>query len=264
MIGAVETIAGLISGKTALVAGWLGLVFVAERYVPQAQPLAGTDGHGFRRLGRNLALWAINTILSPLIVLPVTAWAAGNVLLERPAWWSGWWGLGLDLIVLDGLIYWWHRANHELPPLWRFHEVHHLDRFLDSTSALRFHFGEVLLSAAVRAGAILLLGFALSSILVFETILLAATIFHHSNLSLPPALERALAQVIVTPSIHWVHHHKLRADTDSNYSTVFSFWDRLFGTRSPTQRSLAMPIGVEGQDERPLAQLFLRPFRPRR
>ena len=88
--------------------------------------------------------------------------------------------------LLDGLIYWWHRANHEWPLLWRFHVVHHLDRFLDATSAIRFHFGEVLISATARAGAIVLLGFPLASILAFETLVLIATVFHHSNLRLPP------------------------------------------------------------------------------
>jgi len=256
-----ETIAGLINAKAAGVVVWLGIFFIAERLLPQAPP---PDEPGHDRLGRNGGLWLINVVLSPLVVLPLTAWAAGHGLVARPAWWSGWWAVGLDLVVLDGLIYWWHRANHELPPLWRFHGVHHLDRFLDSTSALRFHFGEVLLSAAVRAAVIVLLGLPLASILVFESALLAATIFHHSNLRLPHAFERRLALILVTPSIHWVHHHRHRADTDSNYSTIFSLWDRLFGSRSATIRTPAMPIGIEDEDDLPLAQLLLRPFRRRR
>jgi sterol desaturase/sphingolipid hydroxylase (fatty acid hydroxylase superfamily) len=73
-------------------------------------------------------------------------------------------------------------------------------------------------------------------------------------------LERALSRVFITPSIHWVHHHAVRRDTDSNYGTLFSFWDPLFGTRSATARTLDMPIGVEGQAEPPLLRLFARPF----
>jgi len=164
-------------------------------------------------------------------------------------------------VMLDFLVYWWHRANHEWPLLWRFHEVHHLDRFLDSTTAIRFHFGEVLLSAAARAVVVLLLGFPFASIVAFESLLLCATIFHHSNLRLPAGFERALSLVVITPGIHWVHHHAARADTDSNYGTLFSFWDRIFRTRSPNRRTPAMPIGVEGQGERALPALLVRPFR---
>jgi len=165
-------------------------------------------------------------------------------------------------VLLDFLIFWWHRANHELPLLWRFHVVHHLDRTLDTTSAVRFHFGEVLLSAVARAAAIVVLAFPLASVLVFETLLLAAAIFHHSNLRLPPRLEAALSRLVITPSIHWVHHRPVRADTDSNYGTVLSVWDRLFATRSPTRRRPDQPIGVEGQAELTLPALLLRPFRP--
>jgi sterol desaturase/sphingolipid hydroxylase (fatty acid hydroxylase superfamily) len=247
----------LLVAKASVTLAWFALVFAGERLWPAAPRLPEI---GLRRLGRNGALWFINTLLSPLIVLPVTAWAVGHSLGWRPDWWSGWPGVALDVVLLDFLIYWWHLANHRVPLLWRFHEVHHLDCFLDSTSAIRFHFGEVLLSAGARAGIILLLGFPFFSVLVFETLLLCATVFHHSNLRLPPAIERGLARVIITPSIHWVHHHAVRADTDSNYGTLFSFWDRLFRTRSPTARTPTMPIGVEGNAERALPQLLLRPF----
>jgi sterol desaturase/sphingolipid hydroxylase (fatty acid hydroxylase superfamily) len=76
-----------------------------------------------------------------------------------------------------------------------------------------------------------------------------------------PRLERGLSWVVVTPSIHWVHHHRVRADTDSNYATVLSVWDRLFGSRNPRRRTPEMPIGIEGQRETRLARLLLRPFR---
>jgi sterol desaturase/sphingolipid hydroxylase (fatty acid hydroxylase superfamily) len=147
--------------------------------------------------------------------------------------------------------------------LWRFHEVHHLDRFLDTSSAVRFHAGEVLLSASARAAFILVLGFPLASVLVFEALLLMAAIFHHSNLRLPWPLESLLSRVVITPSIHWVHHHRVRRDTDSNYGTVFSFWDRLFGTRSRSPRTPSMEIGVEQREELSLPGLLLRPFRER-
>lgn len=256
----------LLTWKGVVVGAWLVLLFLAERAFPAAPAPTGRAlaWASLRRNARNLGLWLCNVGLSPLVIVPLTAAAAGLAPQWRPGWWSGSAGLALDLLLFDGLIYWWHRANHLWPPLWRFHQVHHLDRFLDSTSALRFHFGEVLLSASARAVIVIALAFPLSSVLAYEGLLLLATIFHHSNLRLPAGLERALSLVIVTPSIHWVHHHRIRSDTDSNYASVLSVWDRLFGSRSATRREPRMEIGVEGREETDFWRLLIRPFTPSR
>jgi sterol desaturase/sphingolipid hydroxylase (fatty acid hydroxylase superfamily) len=251
----------LLLYKGLAVGLWFAALFIAERLRPAAplpMVLAGVES---QRLGRNLALAGINFILSPLVVLPLTALAAGHALVWRPNWWRGWPGLALDLLLLDGLIYWWHRANHEWPLLWRFHRVHHLDRTLDATTALRFHFGEVLISMVARAGVILSIGFPFASVVTFESLVLIAATFHHSNLRLPPGLELGLSRIVITPAIHWVHHHRRQSDTDSNYGTVFSFWDRVFGTVSRSPRLLGMEIGVQGAEELGLVGLLLRPLR---
>ncbi|MHA1600213.1 MAG: sterol desaturase family protein, partial [Alphaproteobacteria bacterium] len=262
MDDAVQT---LLPWKGAAGLVWLALFLVAERLFPAARaPTAPGPGGRWHRLARNLGLWLANVGLYPLIVLPVSVWAAGHTIGWRPDWWGGGLGLLLDIVLLDFLIFWWHRANHEIPILWRFHEVHHLDGFLDASSALRFHFGEVILSALMRAGLIMAFDVPITSVLVFETVILVGTVFHHSNLAVPPWLERALAVLMITPSIHWVHHHAVRRDTDSNYGTIFSFWDPLFGTRSPNPRAPTMPIGVEGVPEQSFLRLLIRPFAARR
>ncbi len=247
-----------LAWKSLLIGAWFTLVFAAERVVPKTRPALAEPP--WRRLARNAGLWLVNSGLWPLLVLPVSAWAASHPLFARPAWWSGAGGLALDLLLLDFLVYWWHRANHRLPFLWRFHAIHHLDRFLDSSTALRFHCGEVLLAAAARAVAIVLLALPLLSVVVFETLVLAATIFHHSNLRLAGGFERVLARLIVTPSIHWVHHHRWQRDTDANYATILSLWDGLFRSRSATRRRPDMPIGVEGREEQGLVRLLLAPL----
>jgi hypothetical protein len=143
----------LLAWKGGLVMAWFAVFFGAERLLPAAaSPVGGLkEPDGRRRLGRNLGLWLLNVGLSPLFVLPVSLWAVGLQLEWRPLWWSGWQGLVVDVVVLDFLIYWWHLANHRVALFWRFHEVHHLDRTLDTTTAVRFHFGEVALSAMARA-----------------------------------------------------------------------------------------------------------------
>ena len=150
---------------------------------------------------------------------------------------------------------------HQLPILWRFHRVHHLDEFLDATSALRFHSGEVILAAIIRSLIAVALAIPVASIIFFEIVVMVAVIFHHSNLRIPAVVEFALSTIIVTPSIHWVHHHAKREDTDSNYATIFSVWDRLFNTRSKTKRTPELMIGVEGDSEKSLLRLFILPFR---
>lgn len=260
----IDTIGTALGGKTWVVGAGLLALLVCERLAPAARPLAAALQERWQRgfrLVRNLSLGLVNAVASWLVVVPVSAVAASWALEWRPPWLAGTPGLVLDLAVLDLWIYWWHRANHVVPFLWRFHVVHHLDEFLDATSALRFHAGEVVLSAAARAGVIYLMDVPLTSVVVFETLIALTTMFHHSNVRLPAPIEQPLSRLIVTPSIHWVHHHARREDTDSNYATVLSLWDRVFASHSPTQRTADMPIGVERQHDLPLLSLVVRPLR---
>lgn len=260
-----QTILDLAPYKTALFGVWLALLFSLERWRPAApRPETAMDGSwGWKRVLRNIVLIATGAAMSALVVLPVTIGAASLGWVGRPVWWSGWWAILIDCLILDLWIYWWHRANHEVPFLWRFHEIHHLDHFLDTTTALRFHYGELFFSAFARAPVIIILGIPFASVLVFEALVILSALFHHSNVRLPAQLEAALSRIIVTPSIHWVHHHKIRQDTDSNYATVLSLWDRLFRSRSATKRRPDLPIGVEREHERTIFALLLRPLRLR-
>ena len=245
----------LLQYKGVVAGAWLALLLVAERLIPAVERVGG-----WPRVLRNAVLWGLNIGLSLTVIVPVSYWATGSALDWRPQWYTGWAPILVDIIILDFLIYWWHRFNHVMPLLWRFHQVHHLDEFLDVTSAVRFHFGEVLLSAGFRAVVILALGMPLASILAFEAVVLIAAAFQHSNLRLTRKLEGTIASLLITPSIHWVHHHAVRADTDSNYGTIFSFWDKLFGSRSPTPRTPEMKIGVEARSDLGLLGLLIRPF----
>jgi sterol desaturase/sphingolipid hydroxylase (fatty acid hydroxylase superfamily) len=245
--------------KGGLIAAVLIGLFFAERLWP-----ATRNAFGAPRLIKNFALAALNAVASPLIVIPLTALIVAHAPHWRPdTWtniWNGWPTLIVDLLILDLWIYLWHRANHAAPILWRFHQVHHLDETLDTSSGLRFHVGEVLLSSVVRAAVIFILAIPLQAVVIFETMTAVAALFHHSNLSLPSFIERPLSKLIVTPSLHWIHHHAIQQDTDSNYSTVLSIWDRLFGSRSPTQRTPQLPIGLEHMHDRSFLGLLLTPF----
>jgi sterol desaturase/sphingolipid hydroxylase (fatty acid hydroxylase superfamily) len=132
-------------------------------------------------------------------------------------------------VLLDGWMYLWHRANHAIPLLWRFHRMHHSDRHLDVTSATRFHLGEHVGAALARLGLIPLLGLSVWELVIYDTLVLAITQFHHADISLG-RWDRWFRCPIVTPYMHKVHHSDWRPETDSNFSTVLSIWDRIAGT----------------------------------
>ena len=133
-------------------------------------------------------------------------------------------------LILDYTNYIWHILNHKLPLLWRFHVVHHSDHDLDITTALRFHFGELIGSVFFRGLFVLLSGASPLQVLFYEVVFEAATQFHHSNWRLPYRFEKILNWVIVTPRMHGIHHSVIKNETDSNYSVIFSFWDRIHQT----------------------------------
>lgn len=131
------------------------------------------------------------------------------------------------ILLLDAWTYTWHRMNHRFAFLWRFHRVHHADKQMDVSTAGRFHVGEIILSSLVRIPVIALFGVYAWELVLYETIMFAVVQFHHANVAIPAWLDRALRTVIVTPYMHKVHHSRIRVETDSNYSSLLSVWDRL-------------------------------------
>ena len=136
----------------------------------------------------------------------------------------------IGFVLLDFWMYCWHRANHGLGLLWYFHRFHHLDTKLNSTSALRFHTGELLLSVIFRAVFIALVGINFSLLIVYSTVLFFVIVLHHSNIKISQRCDLMLRKLIVSPHMHRIHHSVIRAETDSNYSSVFPYWDMLFNS----------------------------------
>ena len=133
----------------------------------------------------------------------------------------------IGFIAFDLWMYLWHRANHGLSWLWRFHRVHHSDQAVDVTTALRFHLGEMLLSTLLRLAVIPLLGITLGDLVLYELILQPVIYFHHSNIALPEPWDRLMRLLVVSPNMHRVHHSDIPTETNSNYASIFSAWDRL-------------------------------------
>jgi len=176
----------------------------------------------------------------------------------------GWTEVILTLVLFDCWDYWMHRANHRIGLLWRFHKAHHLDMELDVTTASRFHVGELLITNSFKGALIFLWGPSLLGIAVFETFLTAASQFHHGNVGIPFGSQDRLERFIVTPKMHRCHHVYEGRCRISNYATIFSPWDKLFGTylRAHTAAEL-QPIGVpepRGPETMKFIPLLLTPL----
>ena len=164
------------------------------------------------------------------------------------------------LLAMDYGFYVWHVLTHKVLFLWRFHRVHHVDPDLDATTAVRFHPVDMIVSVPFRLLQIRLAGVDRAGLMRWRRFFNASVLFHHSNLRLPGEWDRRLARVLTTPAMHGIHHAKDPAQRDSNWTSGFSFWDRLHGTfRHHDQPA----IGVDdAQAERdvPLGRALQAPF----
>ncbi|MEO9136480.1 MAG: sterol desaturase family protein [Casimicrobiaceae bacterium] len=170
-------------------------------------------------------------------------------------------------LLLDLSFYLWHLSNHRLPFLWRLHVVHHIDPDLDVSTAFRFHFGEVALSAGFRVVQILLIGASPLTIAIYELVFQANTLFQHSNVRLPIDVERFLNYVLVTPRMHGIHHSIVQREDMSNFSVVFAWWDRLLRTLRLNVPQQSIVIGIPAYDaggDNASAALLLLPFHAQR
>lgn len=224
--------------QTGVALAVLALLLMLEGAHPFFDFYRVRKGRG-RHAVRNLVLGLVNGGLVAVgfagLWVAVAAWADTHGwgllnLLRDGAGLPGWAHAVGAMLLLDAWTYTWHRLNHRVPFLWRFHRVHHADTRMDVTTASRFHTGEIVLSSLLRVGVIALVGVYAWELVLYETLMFAVVQFHHANLGLPSGIDRALRTVMVTPNLHKVHHSRLQPETDSNYSALFSWWDRLFGS----------------------------------
>lgn len=222
---------------------------------------------GASRLLSNFFLGAIgsliNTLLFPggLYLLALTLEEGGFGLLNQvnahPIL-----ALIFTMVFMDLAIYGQHVLSHKLPVLWRFHKVHHGDTEFDTTTALRFHPGEIIYSFLYKAVLVLLLGLDKNGLLLFEILLNFSAMFNHGNFKLPSRLENILRHFIVTPDFHRVHHSPTKSMTNSNYGFFFSFWDKAFATLNRDHQNCEH-FGLENEpasSSRGLFELLKAPF----
>jgi len=256
--------------KTELIL--LAAVFIVSLIFERLRPLRPSTRPKMKRVMVNLAIGASGVILLKFfffpVTLPISLWVSKNhigllyMLPSEPIL-----QFLVSLLLMDYTLWIWHWLNHNVPFLWRFHNVHHIDLELDVSTASRFHFGELAISLLFRSAQVVLLGIDPLTLLTYETATTLAAQFHHSNISYPIHFERMLNKFFVTPRMHGIHHSIVQQETDSNYSTIFPFWDRIHGTLRLDIPQSDITIGVPAYripEETGLLFSLLLPFKKQR
>ena len=244
-------------------------VFAAALVFERRRPLRRRTEREAEHETRNLAMAGLSAVAIRVAEKPLADRLARLVDERR-------WGLvksvrlppALELaaavVLLDYTLYVWHVLTHRVPFLWRFHRVHHADLDLTASTALRFHFAEMVLSVPWRLAQILVVGASPRSLSVWQTTTLVAILFHHSNARLPLALERRLCRLVMTPRMHGIHHSVVEEERNSNWSTIFAWPDYLHRSARLDVSQDAITIGVpELRDPEALrvAAIVALPFR---
>lgn len=223
--------------------------FLLLAWLERRRPLRVRVEPKLRHEGRNLAIAGFGaaalTLLGAPLIQPLTA------LVERRRWGltsllplHAWMKLAVALVLMDYTFYLWHRLAHRLPLLWRFHLVHHVDLDLDASTALRFHFGELLAGVPWQAAQVVLIGITPGMFSVWNTIFLMSIFFHHSAVEIPIEWERRLSWFAVTPRMHGIHHSADSVEMNSNLSSGLNIWDRLHRTLRLNVPQAGITIGV--------------------
>lgn len=224
------------------------------------------------RSGRNLAVAGIAAVALQIAEKPVAERLTKLVerknlgllkIVRLPKWLE----VISAVVLMDYTLYLWHVLTHKIPFLWRFHLVHHVDRDLDASTAVRFHFGELIISVLWRGAQILAIGVSPRSFAAWQMFLLPSVLFHHSNLRLPENVDKMLQNFIVTPRLHGIHHSIIQEETDSNWSSGLSIWDKIHGTFCDDAAPEEIIIGVpayQNADEVVLTKILPLPFEPQK
>ncbi len=247
---------------------WVILLFALEHL----KPLRTQKAPAYIRYFSNVALTSIAGITGALIVRPVAL--STLVFCERnsigllniidiPVYIK----VPLGFMLLDLSFYYWHRLNHKVPLLWRFHNIHHLDPDMDVTTSFRFHFVEILYSSVFRIIQVAAIGVSPYIYMAYELFFSMATAFHHSNTKLPVLFEKTINFLFVTPRMHGIHHSVQKAEANSNYSVIFSVWDRLNRTLKLNVPQDEIDIGIKGYSDlkdNSIINLIIMPFAKQR
>jgi len=252
------------------------VVFGLLLWIQWKRPLRHQRLNSVRRVARNVGVSVPMFVVFRLLMVPLplftALWAANHDvgllrwLLPDTDFGTVVQGV-LGFMLFDYSYYWWHQATHYWPLFYRFHVVHHTDMDMDVSTAVRFHFTDMIIGSVFRALVVLVFGIGFWTAIVYEAVFEMATQFHHSNTRLPARVEEIINYVFITPRMHGIHHSIVAEEFNSNWGTVFSFWDRLHKTRRMDIPQDAVDIGAPAYrdpEEMTVKYLLKMPFGPQR
>jgi sterol desaturase/sphingolipid hydroxylase (fatty acid hydroxylase superfamily) len=232
-------VAGMAVALTAV-----GGLLVAERVRPLRKPTRPA----LPRMVRNGAMGASCQAVIMVAETPLTRAIARTNLRKRRGvqhLLPGRAGKLAAFLVMDYGFYVWHVATHKVPFLWRFHRVHHVDPDLDASTAIRFHFLDMLVSLPWRLVQVRVSGASPATLAAWQAFFIGSILFHHSNWRLPGRWDQRLRRALTTPEMHGIHHSQVPSEMDSNWSSGISWWDYLHGTYRADIPQEAITIGVD-------------------
>ena len=244
--------------KNIILVSALVLLFIIELLKPYK-----FQNRKLRHAGQNLGITLINALLiavflTPLIILSVNSnWGLFNKITL---------GLIPELIItilaLDLLTYWLHRLYHINPFFWKFHRMHHSDTKMDVTTSTRFHIGEHIFSTIAKIALYAALSANLEAIIIYETLFLLNVFIHHSNITLSNRVDKIYRIFLTSPNMHKVHHSNKKKETNSNYTSLFSFWDRIFCSYKIIKNPRKITFGIKGlEKDQTITKMLFTPFK---
>jgi sterol desaturase/sphingolipid hydroxylase (fatty acid hydroxylase superfamily) len=249
--------------RMLLLLGGMVFFWLLEGYYP----LFSFSYKRYKHAGVNLVFLACTLVLNIIFgftTVKISDWVdAKNIgllnLVEMPAWLI----IVLSLFFMDFFgQYAPHFLMHKVKWMWKFHMIHHSDKKVDVTTGTRHHPGEWLFREFSTIVGILLLGLPVAMYFLYRSTAALFTHFNHANLRVPIWLDKPISLIFVSPNMHKVHHHYKRPYTDTNYSNIFSLWDRIFGTfvyDDPRNLHYGLDV-LEDKNDEDVAYQFKIPF----
>ena len=233
----------------AILSTIMGVAALIEAAVPMFSGRAWTRGRRAANLGLTAVVFLLNWSLSS-----ATAILAVAMSLQPPALAKGL-ALPMTFQIIAGFLildfsagYLAHRALHLFPILWRFHQVHHSDDFVDVTTTYRTHPVETVWRFLFVIVPVWIIGIPAAAVVIQRLVSAANGIFEHGNIRLSTRVDRVLSSIWVTPNIHKIHHSRELSETNSNYANVLTIYDRLLGTFTPSSRAESVVYGLDDVD----------------
>ncbi len=238
--------------RTVILVAGLVLLWIIEGVIPRLQ----FRGDKYRHAGTNLFFTLTTAIVNlgfAFLIVKASEWTTEKqfgllYLLRLPVWLHA----VLAIMMMDFIgAYLVHYIQHKIAWMWHFHKIHHIDKAVDATTALRHHPVESVFRVVALFAAIAAMGVPIWMVMLYQSVSAFLSQFNHANIRLPYWADKGLSWIIVSPDMHKVHHSRHQPETDSNYANIFSIWDRLFGTFVSVKDTTSLKYGLdEYQDAR--------------